>query len=268
MNEGFVMNRGMFGNEMLVAGGNYMDNGMNNNGQQVMAEPVIAPDFQQNKMGGNTYGSQNTNIGMNNSAAIFNNGTSRISGFVYRKMKGYGGYMFVSIILGAAIAAFLTYFSMKVFPDLYYEEVRRGMTTIQVSKNSGAFWASFIGSFCCVLFGLLFFVLFLGLSDKELNGGNFYIDDINVDYSIRPNGRKTAPILLINGMNGSIINADAGDKATFLPMLKKYDKKAYKLYKVNYYVTGINGMVIRISANGRTIYIDGTKVIDNGRQVM
>ena len=194
---------------------------------------------------------------------------TRISGYAHRKMEGQGLYTALSIIFAAAIAVAIALILIKLFPDIYYEKKQVGGKTVKTSTILGGFLVGAIGGAFYGFFYMFFITLFVSMSGKEANGGSFYLDDLFINYSIRAlSMRKVLPSITINGVNGTIANAEEADRNIFLPMLKKNDVKNYRKYRIKYYITKIKGRIIRISVDGRTIYFDGVKVVDNKVQVV
>ena len=251
---------------MNVAANQYanpnMNNGMYNGAQQV--NPGMTPRMN---------AAQPANPGMTprmNAAQPANPAMgTRISGFAHRKMEGQGLYTALSVIFSVAIAVAVALIFIKLFPDLYYEKKQVGGKIVKTSTISGGFLVGAIAGAFYGFFYMLFLTLFVSMSGKEANGGSFYLDDLFVNYSIRAiSMRKVQAALTINGVNATIANAEEADRNMFLPILKKNDFKSYRKYRIKYFITRIKGRVIRISVDGRTIYFDGTKVVDNRVQVV
>lgn len=259
-----------------------MNNNVNRNPQQYYgyANPNVYPNANVNP---NANMNLNANINQGVGPAIVQNmnpgmigmqrqnsaAGTRIYGYGYRMMEGIAGYIIISAVIAAIIGGLIGYAITKGFPDILYETKRVGYKIIKTKTISGSFLMGTIEGAVVGFFYALFFGLFIAHSKKEVNGGSFNMDELHLDYSVRsPGFNKFVPSLKINGYNGTIATADERDKSVFLPMLKSYDKKAYRKYKFRYYITRVRGRIIRISADGRTIYIDGTKVIDNKQQIV
>ena len=247
---------------MNVAANQYanpnMNNGMYNGAQQV--NPGMTPRMN---------AAQPANPGMNSVQGQNPAMGTRISGFAHRKMEGQGLYTALSVIFSVAIAVAVALIFIKLFPDLYYEKKQVGGKIVKTSTISGGFLVGAIAGAFYGFFYMLFLTLFVSMSGKEANGGSFYLDDLFVNYSIRAiSMRKVQAALTINGINATIANAEEADRNMFLPILKKNDFKSYRKYRIKYFITRIKGRVIRISVDGRTIYFDGTKVVDNRVQVV
>ena len=235
-----------------------MNNGMYNGAQQV--NPGMTPRMN---------AAQPANPGMNSVQGQNPAMGTRISGFAHRKMEGQGLYTALSVIFSVAIAVAVALIFIKLFPDLYYEKKQVGGKIVKTSTISGGFLVGAIAGAFYGFFYMLFLTLFVSMSGKEANGGSFYLDDLFVNYSIRAiSMRKVQAALTINGINATIANAEEADRNMFLPILKKNDFKSYRKYRIKYFITRIKGRVIRISVDGRTIYFDGTKVVDNRVQVV
>ncbi len=253
-----------------------MNNNVNRNPQQYYgyANPNVNPNANVNLNANINQGVgpsivQNMNPGMNGMQRQNFAAETRIYGYGYRMMEGIAGYIIISAVIAAIIGGLIGYAITKGFPDILYETKRVGYKIIKTKTISGSFLMGAIEGAVIGFFYALFFGLFIAYSKKEVNGGSFNMDELHLDYSVRsPGFNKFVPSLKINGYNGTIATADERDKSVFLPMLKRYDKKTYRKYKFRYYITRVRGRIIRISADGRTIYIDGTKVIDNKQQIV
>ena len=225
-------------------------NGYTNPGMNPGVNPNVNPSM--NKMQG-----QNPVMG------------TRISGYVHRKMEGMTGYIIISLVLAVIIGLLIGYALTKAFPDLIYENKQHGRLVVREKTISGSFMMGAIEGAFIGFFYVLIFSIFITHTKKEINGGSFNLDELHLDYSVRSFGfNKIRPSLTINGVNATIANADDSDRAVFLPMLKNYDKTSYRKYRIRYYITRIRGRVIRISADGSIMYIDGTKVVDNRQQIV
>ena len=285
------MNQNMNTNVNLGAN-QYTNPNMNTNvnqGANQYTNPNVNPAANQYanpnmNVAANQYANPNMNNGMYNGAQQVNPGMTprmnaaqpanpamgtRISGFAHRKMEGQGLYTALSVIFSVAIAVAVALIFIKLFPDLYYEKKQVGGKIVKTSTISGGFLVGAIAGAFYGFFYMLFLTLFVSMSGKEANGGSFYLDDLFVNYSIRAiSMRKVQAALTINGVNATIANAEEADRNMFLPILKKNDFKSYRKYRIKYFITRIKGRVIRISVDGRTIYFDGTKVVDNRVQVV
>ena len=251
------------------------NNGMNANAQYPngYVNPNMATDMNRNVQPVNGYVNPGMNPGVNPSMNNMQGQNpamgTRISGYVHRKMEGMTGYIIISAVIAAIIGGLIGYAIVKAFPDLIYESKQHGRMVVREKTISGSFMMGAIEGAFIGFFYVLIFSIFITHTKKEINGGSFNLDELHLDYSVRSFGfNKIRPSLTINGVNATIANAEESDRAVFLPMLKNYDKTVYRKYRVRYYITRIRGRVIRISADGSIMYIDGTKVVDNRQQIV
>ncbi|MBQ6231806.1 MAG: hypothetical protein IJJ74_11925 [Eubacterium sp.] len=299
--ENNINNYGQQPNEQVIAPGyqqNYAGAAQNNvnvgaaqNSAGAVQNNIYSGARQMNQNAGNMYGypqqvnpnvnaqavngyvnpgiNPGVNPGMNNMQGQNPARGTRISGYVHRKMEGMTGYIIISAVIAAIIGGLIGYAIVKAFPDLIYESKQHGRMVVREKTISGSFMMGAIEGAFIGFFYVLIFSIFITHTKKEINGGSFNLDELHLDYSVRSFGfNKIRPSLTINGVNATIANAEESDRAVFLPMLKNYDKTVYRKYRVRYYITRIRGRVIRISADGSIIYIDGTKVVDNRQQIV
>ncbi len=208
----------------------------------------------------NTY----LNYGLYNSN---NNRQGYVYGFTFRSMKGLTFRRFFAF----ASAAFGTYLLCSYLQDnhpawIYKKNILGYRVEYDLKKEGLLLAAALCGSAAVIIYSLILSISMVGLSNRELAGGSFTIDNVKYDYSIK--GMRSHEVqLYIDGSDNPIMLADISDKSQFLPRLRIYNRAAYNEFRKSYFISKINGMTIRITVDGRNVCINESVIALKKKQI-